>query len=272
MLKKSNQTLHNPTKRVTDILELLSKTSIGHTLKEISDTLNIPQSTISPILQTLCKTQFIMRNEYTLKFSIGVTSFMVGYSFINSLDILEIIKKHMRKIVKETDEICQLGILNEKDVLYIAKVEPTQPIKLESHVGKTFPAHTTALGKALLSKYDDEKIRSLYSQKMKKLTEKTISDVNILIKEIQYIRANYIAEESGENNREVRCVAVPLIFKGYIFASISISIPIYRSSDEKIESIENCLLKYKDSIEKELSNINIEISDINFIKNNANTI
>jgi len=272
MLKKENQTLHNPTKRVTDILELLSKTSIGHTLKEISDKLSIPQSTMSPILQTLCKTQFILRNEYTLKFSIGVTSFMVGYSFINSLDILEIIKNHMRKVVKKTDEICQLGILNGKDVVYIAKVEPTQPIKLESHVGKTFPAHATALGKALLTKYDDEKIRSLYSQKMEKLTEKTISDVNILIKQIQSIRIDHIAEESGENNREVQCVAVPLVFKQYIFASISISIPIYRSSYEKIAYIKDNLLKSKDSIEKELSNINIEINDINFLKNNTNTM
>lgn len=272
MPKKKNQTLHNPTKRVTNILELLSKTNIGHTLKEISDKLSIPQSTISPILQTLCQTQFIMRNEYTLKFSISVTSFMIGYSFINNLDILEVIKSHMRQIVKKTDEICQLGILNGKDVVYIAKVEPTQPIKLESHVGKTFPAHATALGKALLSKYDDEKIRSLYSKKIEKLTEKTISDVNILVKQIQSIRINHIAEESGENNKEVQCIAVPLVFKEYIFASISISIPIYRSSDEKVTSIKNNLLKSKDSIEKELSNIDIEINDINFIKYNTNTI
>ncbi len=68
----------------------------------------------------------------------------------------------MKDIVFVCGEICQLGVLDGSDVLYIEKTEPKQAIKLESYVGKNLPAYATALGKCLLSGLNDDEIRKLY--------------------------------------------------------------------------------------------------------------
>lgn len=254
--------LHNPTKRVLDILELLSKKNQGLTLNEISKSLNIPKSTISPILQTLTLTHFILKDETTLNYFIGVNAFKVGYSFLEHFNTLETIKKYMLAIVDEIDEICQLGILDHTDVIYIAKIEPVQAIKLESSVGKSLPAHATALGKALLSKYSEKEIKELYKNGMKKLTENTTSDIASLLKQIDIIKKTNVAHEVSESKDEIECVAVALKIKDTIFASISVSIPIYRSSKKKIESIKKILLKAKLDIEKELYNTGIPANNL----------
>ena len=44
--------LHNPTKRVIDILNIISKNSDKLTFSNISKNLEIPKSTLSPILKT----------------------------------------------------------------------------------------------------------------------------------------------------------------------------------------------------------------------------
>lgn len=257
-----SEQLHNPTKRVIDILGLLSENNNGLTLNDISKNLKLPKSTIFPILRTLSLTNFVYKDETTLNYFIGVNAFKVGYAFLDHFNMLDIIKKHMRNIVDKIDEICQLGILDKTEVIYIAKIEPVQPVKLESSVGKSLPAHATALGKALLSRYSENEIRELYKDGLKKLTKNTITDIETLIKEIETIKEGSIAYETSQSKEEIECLSVPLKIKDIIFAAISVSIPTYRSSKNKLENIKKILLESKSNIEKELYDTGIPVNNL----------
>lgn len=245
-----NKLEHRPTARVLNILELLTTNQEGFTLTEISGILNAPKSSILPILQTMVIKRFISLNMATYKYTLGLNSLFVGSSFTNNIGTIQFIKSEMKAIVKETNEICQMGILDKNNILYLAKIDSENPIRIISYVGKKLPAYCTALGKALIFDKTLDELKALYPEGLKSFTKNTITDFNELENQLKIIKKTMVAIEHGEINDHTFCIAVPLLKNNKILASISVSIPFFTYSDNKKNEVISCLLKAKKSIER----------------------
>lgn len=249
---------HRPTARVLDILEVLANTSEGLTLTEISNLIQVPKSTILPLVRTLVYRKFLFFDKNSYKYSIGINCFCIGSSFTNNMTAFKFIKNEMNYIVKETNEICQMGIMHDNKVLYVAKVDSTDPIRIISYVGKKLPAYCTALGKAMLSQISFEDLKKIYPDELTAFTKNTITDINILYNQLLEIRKTYIASEYGEINEQSYCIATPIFQNNKIVAAISVSVPFFRMSNEKTHLIEKLLLEAKSKIETYLKDNNID--------------
>ena len=227
---------HRSTSRVLDILELVSSESTdGFTLTEISTRLNAPKSSLFPIIHTLHARRFLELNPATGRYCIGLAAFTVGAVFANKHTLLEHIRNEMRQVTASCGEICQMGVADRGKVLYVAKVDSPNAIRLISSVGKRLPMYATALGKALLMCWSDEQIRALYpdSSHMPPITPNTINDPEALIDQLHYMRKQGYASESGESDENIRCVAVPLLANGKVLAALSVSAPQFRFDEER---------------------------------------
>ena len=72
---------------------------------------------------------------------------------------------------------------------------------------------------------------------MKPSTDKSITDVAVLLREIAEIKRTGIAFDDGEFNPEVRCVAVPVTdFTGQVIGALGISGPIWRLSNQALHN------------------------------------
>ena len=60
------------------------------------------------------------------------------------------------------DETVHVAVLDGADVVYIAKVDSTHPVRMVSAVGRRLPAHCTAVGKVLLSGLGAEALDARY--------------------------------------------------------------------------------------------------------------
>jgi len=248
---------HKPTVRVLDILQLLSTSEDGFSLTEIAATIKVPKSTIVPIIRTLCDRQFITLSGNGGKYIIGINSFIVGSSCLHNIDVLSLIKSQMKKAVEATSEVCQLGILINGDVLYLAKEDSSEPIRLISFVGKRLPAYSTALGKALIGEFTLEELHQIYKNGLQPVTKNTCTDFDQLIKECLIAKKRgYFSEE--EVSSDICCFAVPLIYAGEIIAALSISIPSFRLTKEKKELAVHALKTSKKYIEDIFRNLNID--------------
>ena len=257
-----NETEHKPTTRVLDILQLLSRSRDGFTLTEIATLTNIPKSTITPIIKALYNRHFITVNEATGKYAIGIASFIIGSAYLRDVDILSLIQPEMKKIVAKICETCQLGVLIGNEVLYLAKEDSPFPIRLISFVGKQIPAYCTAIGKALLSDCSAEKISLLYPQGLTPITQKTVTQIEKLYRQLAEIRQTQIAVEREEASENLVCFATPLQYNDRVIAAISVSIPTFRLTQEKEQAIKEQLLLSKKHLETLFLNLNIE--EINF--------
>ncbi|MGF0039693.1 IclR family transcriptional regulator [Peptoniphilaceae bacterium SGI.131] len=249
------QTYHNPTYRVIQILNLISQKN-DLTLSEISKDLSISKSTLQPILKTLLELDYLAYDEDKRLYRIGIGFFKSAQSFLGTSNSFDIIKKSMKTIVKKCNEICQMGIYDKTrkgNVFYIAKEEPIQSISLISSIGTSLPAYATALGKCILSGFSNDEIKEIYSSGLVQLTPHTKSNVMELLKDIELVRTYGYAYEREESALDIECIAVPIIQDKKVIASISVSIPKYRSSVEKVENIKNILMTNKNSLELLLS-------------------
>jgi DNA-binding IclR family transcriptional regulator len=242
---------HKPTERVLNILNLLSINPKGLTLTEISESIDIPKSTLYPIMQTMLERNFVSIEKNSLKYAIGISAFCIGASYTRDKYMLDFIKKIMNNIVINIDETCQMGVMDGNNVLYVLKEDPGKDIDIRiiSNIGKRLPAYCTALGKALLSEYEIEEIKTLYPDGLKAITENTITDFTILEDQLKKIRKTHVAIEVEEVTKFLRCYAVPLTSKGKTIAAISISIPTFRATDEKNNLAIELLLKAKQQID-----------------------
>ncbi|TCS78699.1 IclR family transcriptional regulator [Pectinatus cerevisiiphilus] len=240
-----------PTLRVLNIFEAIYNSKKGLTLTEISHNTGIAKGTLHPIITTLVKKEYLENTGTVI--SIGKSAFKLGYAYAHSLSYLYILKPHMREIVIACDEICQLGVLDGNDVLYIEKTEPKQAIRIESSAGKTIKAYATALGRCLLSDLSSKEIAALYPEGLSAYTANTVTDKNTLLKILSAVRQKGYAHEVGETNIDIECIAVPIKIKNKIYAAISVSLPIFRSNPEKIMHIINVLQFHQRAIETEIS-------------------
>ncbi|MCK5571052.1 MAG: IclR family transcriptional regulator C-terminal domain-containing protein, partial [Spirochaetes bacterium] len=108
----------------------------------------------------------------------------------------------------------------------------------------------TALGKAILSILDTERLDSLIANlKMKKITQYTVTDPVELMKKIDSVRDRGYSIDREEFDDGLVCVAVPIKISelGFI-GGISISGPINRFDDERGHFLAQKLLETRNEI------------------------
>lgn len=242
-------TEHRPTERVLDILELLSNSENGMTLTELANALKAPKSSIMPLVHTMTARNFIYLQKDTLRYLIGVATYSVGVAYNNRQTTLQYICHEMDIITSKCNETSQLGIQSKDMVLYIAKKDSPQPIRLISSVGKQLPLYSTALGRAILAHKSSEEIRSMYPGKLHALTPRSITTVDELLEIIKTARENGYACEREESNIMVACIAVSLDYKEHPVAALSVTMPTFRLDDEKKKEIVVLLKEAKQRIE-----------------------
>jgi len=260
---------HRPTERVLNILELLTANPEGLTLTGIADAIKAPKSSIFPVIHTMSDRRFIFLDKATLKYTIGIASFCVGTSYSSNKGVLDFINDEMKYIVSKINETCQMGILDGRNVLYVSKIEPDDKdmdIRLVSHVGKRLPIYCTALGKALICEHDIEEIKAYYPEGLKAYTRNTITSFEDLEKQLHQIRVSHIATESEEITDHLRCFAVPLSADKKIIAALSVSIPAFRVTEDKIDVLTHALLNAKEKIETYFYTVNVDTDSFIFKK------
>ena len=171
--------LHKPTMRTITVLELVSTNDQKYTLSEISRHLDISTSTLFPILRTLREERYLGFDEKTQAYSLGTRLFEIG-SRVQSSKVYQEISEIMGQIVVACGETCHFGKLDRGNVIYLAKVESNQPIRMYCAIGKRLPAYGTAIGKALLKGIEMDALKGMYPEGLKPLTHKTITDFNKL--------------------------------------------------------------------------------------------
>ena len=251
---------HRATARVLDILESLSGSEEGLTLTELSQALDAPKSSLFPIVHTLEERRYLRQDDGTGRYTMGPRALVLGAAFSADRGLAPITQV-MKEVASKCQETCQMGILDQDRVLYVAREDAPQPIRLISWVGTRLPANATAVGKALLSGLTNEEVRALYAGGLPRLTEQTITDVETLLAQLEAVRRGELAMEREESTDQLACWAAPLRRKGTVFAALSISVPLFRCREEKIELVRRSLLTAQAEIEKLAETRNFGLSE-----------
>ena len=111
-------------------------------------------------------------------------------------------------------------------MLYVDKVPSDQPFGIEFRVGSRLPAHSTALGKALLAFDDHADLDLALAAAKESDDEGVVPTRQKLQRSLRVVRDEGVAEDKGEYLPDVRCVAAPIRgARGDVIAAVDIAAP-----------------------------------------------
>ncbi|MGC8972309.1 MAG: IclR family transcriptional regulator [bacterium] len=219
------------------IIELLEKERDGLSFGELLDKTGIPRPSLARILNILEAYDFI-RNSSEGRYRLGYRLLSLGYTVYSQLDLVSEAKPFLVKLVELTGETAELTVFDRGEILYIDKVESPEPIRLVARIGSRYKTlHCTAIGKVYLAYMGDDFLESYLSNVgLPSFTEKTITNEEVLRRELEEIRSKGYAFDDEEVRLGVRRIASPVFgsFKGLV-AVIGIAGPTFRITLDRKE-------------------------------------
>lgn len=215
------------------ILELLATRRDSMKVSDIATELGLPRSATYEIVHTLRERNYV-RVDAAGQVTLGPQLFVLGSSYSAQLDITTAAQHTATTVMRRVNETVQVGVLDGREVLYIARADSTRMVRLVSAVGRRLPAHCTGIGKVLLSELSrDDLSARLDGVVLEGFTPQSITDLDRLTAALEEVRQTGIAHDDRESNPEVCCVAAPVRdITGACVAAISISVPVVRMDDD----------------------------------------
>lgn len=251
------ETSKNPiqvAEKLFQVIELLADNGpMG--IMELSASLGFHKSTTHRLVTSLLHMGYIRQEEETLKYALSLRFLEIGSKILKQTNVATLIHPVLRKLSDRTGETVHLVKREAAEAVYIDKVESTVgSIRMVSRVGSRIPLYCSGVGKALLAEMDNEEIEQIWNaSEIRKLTPKTIISFEKLMDRIEKVRQDGIAIDDEENEEGVRCIAVSLYdYHTVPVYALSISAPVHRMTDERIEELRAEVLACREEVAKML--------------------
>jgi DNA-binding IclR family transcriptional regulator len=204
---------------------------------ELSKRLKLHKNNVFRLLATLESRGYIEQNKATENYRLGLKSLELGQTFIKKMGLLHQAKPVLEELVNESNETAYVAIFKDGYIVYLDVVETGLTVRVVSRVGTRLPSYCTAAGKVHLAYMSDEEIESfLPEQDLEAYTPHSITDREVLKKDLATVAEQGYAFDIEELDVGVRCVAAPIRdYTRRIVGALSISGPATRFSDERLE-------------------------------------
>ncbi len=244
-------------KKAFFILDVISKSSQGLRISEISSLLGISKSTVHGITGALEDQGAILRDPVTKKYTVGITLMELGKAVYERLDFQKIAHPIMEELMEQCQESVFLGIRNADRVTVIDIVESRKDFKITSPIGTTIPLLAGAIGKLFLSQMEPKDSQKyLNSNSLVKFTANTIIDPKKYARELEKVRKNGFALDDEEYITGVRAVVAPVKAYGAYIPAIWVVGFKASISRKKLPVIIEQTIAAADKISKKLPAVN----------------
>jgi IclR family pca regulon transcriptional regulator len=156
----------------------------------------------------------------------------LGFGYLSLLPVWSAARTYVAEVARHANESCSVAVLDEFDIVYVARQPAKRLVQDYIPIGTRYPAHSTSMGKVLLAGLPDADLAPLFAKgPLPRLTPKTITSVEGLRREIERTRELGYAINDEEIEIGLRSIAVPIRNEtGETCAAINISAPAARAS------------------------------------------
>ncbi len=198
--------------RALAILEALGNARAGLTSAQVARQLNLPKSSVHYLVQTLDRAGYIHREPGARTYRLSLRFCELASRALRGMGIRDEARPVLRMLCNSTGLVTHLGILEDGSAVIIEKMEPPQPVRVATWVGKRMSVHCTALGKALIAYLPEAQIdQLLISHPLLRHNENTIGSVQKLKEELALVRRRGYALDDEEEEIGWRCVGAPIL-------------------------------------------------------------
>jgi IclR family pca regulon transcriptional regulator len=138
----------------------------------------------------------------------------------------------METLVAAVNESSSISVLDDLEIVYVARVPTRRIMSITLSVGTRLPAYPTSMGRVLLAALDDDELeRRLARIQPEALSTRTVTDKAALRSLLERVRRQGYAATDQELEEGLRSLAVPLHdASGAVVAALNVSVHASRAS------------------------------------------
>ena len=193
------------------ILQIIADSSTGLGVSDLSKELKIGKSTVHGITAALEEMGVLVRDPLRKKYHVGYTLLELGRKAYAKMDLKDLARKPMERLMREVGETVFLGVLNGDHVTILDVVESSNEMKITSPPGTRLPLLVGATGRVLLAQLEKEKAKAIVDRTgLVRYTPKSVADPKQFLKEVGQTRSMGYAIDDEEYILGVRAIAAPI--------------------------------------------------------------
>jgi len=163
------------------ILSLFGGEARSFTAPEIARRLSLPRTKVFRLLQTLVAMDYVRCGEDKRHFTLGPALLRGGFSYLASLDMVEVAQPILQRLRDETGLSAHMAIRDRREIVYVARFAARSTIASSVHIGTRFPVHATIMGRMTIFELDDKELAALFrDQPLQRFTPQTPTTLKAL--------------------------------------------------------------------------------------------
>jgi IclR family pca regulon transcriptional regulator len=204
------------------------------TISQISQQTGIPRAAVRRCLHTLRQLGYV--DAELNNFSLRPKILTLGYSYLSSTPLTVASQPCLNGVSKALGESSSLAVLEEDQVLYVARAATSRVMSVSLSAGSRLPAYCTSLGRVLLAHLPEAELDAYLARtELRPKTEHTITDPGRLREVLAGVRRDGYAINNEELELGLRSIAVPVRgASGRVLAALNVGAQAVRVSPEKM--------------------------------------
>lgn len=206
------------------ILEALAAARGAKGVSELSRELGLTKSNVFRLLQTLTALGYVQATEDKL-YRATLKSWQVGRSVVENFNLRDVAGSAMQMLSSKTGEAIYLAVPDGLSVVYIDKIDSTQPIRSWNPIAGSAPIYCVGTGKAILAA-NYSRLRDHLVGNLTKYTDRTITSIKALDEEMAATQRRGYAIDTGEYRDRIRSFGAAIrLPDGEAIAALGVSVP-----------------------------------------------
>lgn len=200
--------------RALTVLEHLAGSARPLTLAQLAALMRVPKSTLMRLLHAMEAHGYVLRMPAEVGYVPGLRAASLALNTLRGPNMRRECRAVLRKLVGRLGESCNLTVPDAGRVLYVERVETSEPLRMHLEPGTWVPMHCTASGKLFLSSMSLLERRGILDHlPLKRYAPRTIVDRQELDAELARIARGGLGIDNEEFIRGMVAVAVPIFGK-----------------------------------------------------------
>ena len=218
------------------LLSIVCNSRYSLSLSELAKESGLSISTIQRLSYTLLQMDLLDRNPKTKRFRVGPKMVSLGLAVMNDLEIKKTARPYMQEASDRIGEVVGLGVLSGAQIIFTEIIRTDQILNINMNPGAIIPPHATASGKAIMAYIPEAEMEAILNKtELTPFTENTITSIEGYKEHLKEVRRLGYAIAIEENAHGFSAIAAPIRDNnGKVFASITIMVPSFRISREKL--------------------------------------
>jgi DNA-binding IclR family transcriptional regulator len=240
-------------KQLDHVLALFSRERPEVSVLHAATLLRRPRSTTYRLMAQIEKVGFLDRDSETGLYRLGIRLAALGELAQRSTSLQRIAHPVLRRLSQQTGETATLLLMVDGEGIAVLHSESSHRVVAKGALGRYWPLHASAGGKALLAWRPEDEAKKLLKKPLPRYTPTTLATLAALKREFKQIRERGYATVRGEFMDDVWGVAVPIFnHREELEAAVTLGGPRSRVTRARLPELGKILIVAGDGVSRSL--------------------